>query len=333
MRIGQELMLAALGTMLLLLIAGCGQKGPQHTEKIVLGAETVVHASPVWIAEKKGYFKEEGLNVEIKEFASGRTALLTMLTGEGIDLATAAQTPVIINSFKRNDYAIIGGMVYTEKDIKLLARQDRGIKAPKDMNGKTVGITTGSSGHFFLDLFLSSHRLLMSDVKMVDLEPTRLSQALIQGELDAIATWEPHIYQARKALGDRALLLPSEGLYREDFYFIVRKDYLKDHPEALKRFLRAIEKGEAFIQKNRNEAMEIVRERLKLGVEVVKATWDDFIFRLFLDQSILTSLEDEARWAIINGLTDAEKMPNYLDYIHTEALKAIKPGAVGIVGR
>ncbi|MGC1404596.1 MAG: ABC transporter substrate-binding protein [Thermodesulfobacteriota bacterium] len=333
MKIGQELMLAALGTMLFLFIAGCGQKAPQQLEKIVFGTETIPHAAPVWIAEKKGYFKEEGLQVEIREFASGRTALQTMFKVKDLDLVAAAQTPVIFNSFNRNDFVIIGDMVYSDKDMKVLARQDRGIKTSEDLKGKAVGITVGSSGHFFLGLFLTYHQMPMSAVKIIDLEPARLFQALIEGQVDAIATWEPYIYKARKALGDKALLLPSQGLYREDFYFVTRKDYLKDHTEVLRRFLRAIEKGEAFIQKNRNEAMEIVGQRLKIDGEVMDATWDDFIFRLFLDQSILISLEGQARWAIRNRLTDAKKVPNYLDFIYPDALKAVNPGAVSIAGR
>ena len=82
--------------------------------------------------------------------------------------------------------------------------------------------------------------------------------------------------------------MPSGGIYREDFYVIARKDFIKKHPEALKRFLRAIEKGEDFILKNKKEAMDIVGQRLKLDREIMDATWDDFHFRLSLDQPILS---------------------------------------------
>lgn len=95
----------------------CGTNTPEHIGKIVLGVETVAHASPVWVAENKGYFREEGITVEIREFESGRTALRTMLNEEGIDIATAAQTPVISHSFYRSDYAIVGNMVYSDNDV------------------------------------------------------------------------------------------------------------------------------------------------------------------------------------------------------------------------
>jgi NitT/TauT family transport system substrate-binding protein len=223
-------------------------------------------------------------------------------------------------------------MVYSENDIKMLARQDRGINVPADLKGKTVGVTAGSSGHFFLGLFMAYYQMRASDVKTMDMEPARLSQALIEGQVDAIATWEPHIYKTRKKLGDKAFLLSSGGIYRTDFYFIARKEFIRSRFEALKQFLRAIEKAEEFIRKNNKEAADIVAKRLKMEREILNETWDTFQFALFLDQSILTSLEEEARWAIRNRHTDATKVPNYLGYLYTDALKAVKPEAVLIAG-
>lgn len=334
MVVGTTCRLIALLPVLAALVSGCGRNStPDQVLKIVIGAEPVPHSSPVWIAEAKGYFQQEGVTVEVREFESGRTALRTMLNVEGIDIATAAQTPVISHSFDRNDYAIIGGMVYSDNDLKMLARRDRGIAAPSDLRGKTVGMTGGSSGHFFLALFLALHDMQLTDLKTVDIEATNLARALVEGEVDAIATWEPHIYRARKELGEKALLLPSGDIYREDFYFVARKDFIRKNTEALKRFLQAIKRGEEFISKNGQESKGIVAARLKMDREILDATWDDFHFRLFLDQAILTSLEDESRWAINNRLTTAKKVPNYLDFIHTDALIEIDLRAVTVAGK
>ena len=333
MEINQGFKLAALGIILLLLITGCSQKGPQQLEKIVIGPVSSVNSAPIRVAENKGYFREEGLMVEIKESPSGPAALQTLLDDKAIDLATAAQMPIVIKSFHRNDYVIIGVMSTSDNDHHILAMRDRGITAPKDLKGKSVGTRVGSSGHFFLGLFLTYHQMRMSNIKIIDLEMTRLSAALLQGQVDAIASFEPYIYQARKALGDKALLFPSQGLFRDDVYFVTRKDYLKDHTEALKRFLRAIEKADSFIFENKEEALEIVGQKLKMDKEGLKPIWSDLVFKLFLDQSVLISLEDQARWAIRNKLTGAEKVPNYLDYIYPDLLKAVKPEAVKIAGK
>ena len=333
MKIKSRFKLSAVLSVLMLFTTGCNPSAPKKVETIVIGAATVAHSSPVWIAESKGYFTEEGLKEEIKEFDSGREALQTMLNEGGIDIATTAQMPVVSNSFKRSDFAIVGSMVYSDRDHKVLARQDRGIKAPPHLKGRTIGITANSSGHYFLGQFLVHYGLNLSDVRAVDLEAARLPQALIEGQVDAIATWEPNVYKAKKALGDKILVLPSEGVYRMDYYFVARKNFIKNHFQALTRFLKAIEKSDEFIGKNKKEAMDIVEQRVKMDREIINATWDDFRFRLFLDQSILTALEDEARWAIRNRLTDASNVPNYLDYLYTDALKAVRPAAVRIAGR
>ena len=196
-----------------------------------------------------------------------------------------------------------------------------------------MGLTAGSSGHLFLVAFLAYYQIRVSDVRIIDMEPPRFTQALKEGQVDAIASWEPHIHSASKALGDKAFLLPGKGIYRTDFYCIARKDFIRNRSQALKRFLRAIEKAEEFIRKNGKESMEILAQRLKIDRGMLHETWGNFEFRLFLDQSVLTSLEDEARWTMKNRFTDATKVPNYLDYLHTDALKAVKPEAMSIAGR
>jgi len=301
-------------------------------ETIILGCETSLPASPAWIAENKGYFQEEGLNVKIKEFGSGRTALATMLKDGNLDIVTAAQTPVVFNSFHRNDYAIIAAMVNSDNDVKILARQDKGIKNPSDLKGKRIGITKGSTGQFFLVLFLAHNNLDLSEVEIVDLEAPDLSQALVDERVDAISTWEPHILNTRKVLGKKAIILSEPGsIFREDFYFIASGNFIKNNPETLKGFLKAIEKAEVFIQKNKENAMNIISERLKIDEDLINSIWDDFKFGLLLDQTVLISLEDEARWAINAGLTDKTEIPNYLNYIYTDALKEVKPKAVTII--
>ncbi len=196
-----------------------------------------------------------------------------------------------------------------------------------------MGITKGSTGHFFLGLFLAHSGLMLFEIKTIDLEASELPQALIDGRVDAISTWEPHIWNAKKLLGGNAVFLQPRGgakIFREDFYFVPNRNFMENNPETLKRFLKAIEKAEEFIQKNKEEAINIVSQRLKIDKELVLSVWDDFEFQLILDQTILITLEDEARWAIDNNLVDATEVPNYLDYIYIDALEEVKPEAVTI---
>ena len=306
-------------------------QGGETRREVVLGCELSLLPSPVWIAENKGYFEEEGLNVRIREFGSGRTALATMLNEGHLDMVTVAQTPVMFSSFSRSDYAIIAAMVSSDNDVKVLVRQDRGITTPLHLRGKKVGITNGSTGHFFLALFLAYNRLALSEVETIDLEASLLPQALAEGRVDAICTWEPHILNAKALLGKKALILHGQNIFREDFYFVANKTFMKNGPQVLRSFLKAIAKAEKFIQGNRLQSIDIVSKRLRLDKTLTASIWGEFEFRMMLDQAILITLEDEARWAIREKLTEATTVPNYLNFIHVDALEDVKPEAVTVI--
>jgi ABC-type nitrate/sulfonate/bicarbonate transport system substrate-binding protein len=316
------------------LVSGCSEGKPPKFEKLTLGVELSLLTAHVWVAEKNGYFQDEGLTVEIKDFDSGKNALTTMLDVENIqdlDIITVAQTPLMFNSFTRDDYQIIAAMVTSENDVKVLAKKQNGLNVATDLKGKKIGITEGSTGQFFLDLFLSYNDISYNDVDVINLKPSDLPQAVSDGKVDAIVTWEPHIFNAQILLEENALIFSSEGIYREDFYFVGDREYISNNGEALKGFIRAIEKAENFIYSNKDDSITIVAERLGIERSYVVSLWDTFNFQLLLDQMVLITLEEEANWAIKNKFTDATEIPNYANYIYVDALAEVKPEAVGII--
>ena len=216
--------------------------------------------------------------------------MIAMLNGEGMDIAAAAPTPIMFNSFGRQDFFIISTFAYAFEDIKV---------SP-------------------------------SDVEMVDFAPSDLPEALNNGQIDAQVIWEPHGTTARDLLGDKSIRLPSSDIYKTTFNFLTMKSFARENPEILTKFLKAIDTATGFIKNNKEEAQEITANRLNLQKEDVAAHWDEFTFEISLDQSLLINIESEARWAINNNLTDATEVPNYLDYIYLEALEAANPDAVTI---
>ncbi len=300
-------------------------------EKVTIGVEASLLPTAVWVAENKGYFEEERLDLTIKEFDSGKASLIAMLNGEGIDISAAAPTPIMFNSFGREDFFIFGTFAYAYEDIKVIANKDSGIKIAEHLKGKKIGTLMGSTGQFFTEIFLVYNSISSSDVEMVDIAPSDLPEALNNGQIDAQVIWEPHGTTARDLLGDKAIRLPSADVYKTTFNFLTMKNFANENPEVLERFLRAINRATDFINNNTNESQEITAKRLNLKKEDVALHWDDFTFELSLDQSFLINIEDEARWAIGNELTDKTEVPNYLDYIYIDALESVKPEAVTVI--
>ena len=170
-----------------------------------------------------------------------------------------------------------------------------------------------------------------SDVEIVDVRPSDLPDSIYNNEVDAIVIWEPHGYNARQGLGNDAIILPSPDVYQTTFNFVVMKEFAEDNPEELEKFIMAIDMATTYIEDNKVESQNIVAERLDLDREIMVSCWEDFVFEVSLDQSLLITLEAEARWAIINNLTDGTEVPNYLEYLYLDALEEVKPEAVGII--
>ncbi len=303
-----------------------------QVEKVTLGVESSLLPAPVWIAENKDYFEEEGLDVEIKEFNSGKASLIAMLSGnEGITICAAAPTPIMFNSFGREDFYIFSTFAYAYEDIKVIVNKDSGIADVNDLIGKKIGTLMGSTGEFFTETFLIYNLISPDDVEMVNIAPSDLPEALSSGEIDVQVIWEPHGTTAKDLLGDRYLRLPSADVYKTTFNFLTMKNFSTEHPEVLRRFIKAIDKAIVFIENNKEEAQEITANRLNLQKEDVTRHWDEFTFELSLEQSFLINIETEARWAIKNNLTNVTEIPNYLEYIYFETLESVKPEVITII--
>ena len=236
----------------------------------------------------------------------------------------------MFKSFDRDDFSIFATFAYSYSDVKVIARRDKGIQAAIDLKGKTIGTPAGTTGQFFTDAFLIYSGISSSDVAVIDVASKDLPEALSSNMVDAIVIWEPHAFRARQLLGRRAISLESTSVYKETFNFMVMNEYAESHPEALKRFLRAIERATEFIKSDPKEAQAIVVKRLDLEEATTAAIWDDFIFDVSLDQSLVMTLEDEARWAINSKLTNTKEVPNYIRYLYTSALQEVNPEAVSL---
>ncbi len=318
------------------IVASCKEQ-PNETkafkeprEPITIGAALETLSAPVIIAYEKGYFSDEGLDVTMKYYTIGKLTLEALFAGK-VNFAMPAETPIVMNSFKREDFYVIAGFVYYYDDSKIVVRTDRGIRTASDLKGKMIGTTYGTSAHFFLDAYLTSMKVQHKDVKLIDIPQKDLPNALKHGEVDAIAAFEPYAYEAMRDLPGRTIRLPKADLLRETFDLVAMKDFTKNHPETIKKVLRAIDRASTYIQQNKEDSISVLTKKLHMDEKYLYATWNDYKFGLYLDQTLLLTLEDVAQWAITNNLTNKTKVPNYLNFIYFDGLHSVKPKAVRVM--
>ena len=325
--IGIITVVAVLGIGLYWYIQKQSEKYTGPVEKITVAAAEYLTGALIYIAEDQGFFEENGLEVTIKGYESGKAAADALMAGEA-DISTSAGFVFVSNSFEFTDLRVIG-TVATKQIKELVARKDKGISTINDLIGKRIAVKEKSGAEFQLGVFLTFNGILQKDVEFVYLKPSEMLDAISNGEVDAVFVWDPYLYNIKKELGDSVVSWHGG----EDFYFVLltKEDWIENNPAAAERFMKSLLEAEDYIKDNSEEAKEFVKNRFDYESDYIDYSWPKQEFAVILEQAMLITFEDQARWRIKQRLTDTTEVPNYLDYIYLDVLEEVKPEAVGII--
>jgi len=281
------------------------------------------------VALEKGFFRENGLDARIDEYDSGHTSVAALLSGKA-DFAIAADFVGVQTIFTDERLTILSKV--SDHDVfHLVARKDRGISGPADIQGKKVGVTKRTAGEFYLGQFLTRNALSLADVETVDLPPADIVAKIEGGEIDAALIFEPHVYGLNERMGNDIVIWSAQGDQRALGLAYSTKSFADEHPGTVERYVRALIEAERYVRENDRESQALVARTLGYTDAYVRHMWPKFDFEISLDQDLLLSMEAQARWSIANGLTGRPKVPNYLENIWFAALESVKPEASTIV--
>ncbi|WP_292429560.1 NrtA/SsuA/CpmA family ABC transporter substrate-binding protein [Methylobacter sp.] len=326
---------ALMALMFIATLAGCQksssdnkeQRSAEPLQKITVAYTYQPQSTLVHIAVSKGYFAEEGFDIQPLMHTYGKAALQSVIENKA-DFATVAETPVMFNVLKGEKIFVIANIEASSMNNAIVARKDAGIASPGDLKGKRIGFTPGTTSDFFLDSLLTANGLIRQEIEPVPLKPEEMQDAVMAKKVDAVSTWNYPLTQISRMLGADGTVFYDKEIYTETFNIASRQDFVRNNPDAVKRFLRALIKAEDFVTKNPDEAQSIMSLATKIDKDLIHEVWNDFNYRVVLDQTLLITLEDETRWAMKNKLTDQTVMPDYLSFIDIDSLKAVKPEAI-----
>jgi len=178
------------------------QAKPEKTDiKLAVGGKPLLYYLPLTIAERKGFFKEEGLNVEISDFAGGAKSLQALIGGSA-DVVTGAFDHTIQMQAKGQPItAVVLLGRYPGIVLGLTKEAAAKYKSPKDLKGMKIGVTApGSSTNFMVNYMLAKEGLKPEDVSFIGVGggPAAVA-AMKRGELDGISNLDPVITQLERA--------------------------------------------------------------------------------------------------------------------------------------
>jgi NitT/TauT family transport system substrate-binding protein len=167
-----------------------------------------------------------------------------------------------------------------------------------------------------------------ASVKILNLQQHQIVGALQEGRVDAVTAWQGNLAVLQQGKVPEARFFYGERLFRFRFNLVARQDYIKVHETTLRRVLVGLEQAMQFIREHPDQAKAIISRYTGFDPATSMRFYGPDDFDLKLDQAMILALDDQTRWAIKNGLVERQTVPNYLDYIHFDALQAVQPSAV-----
>ena len=242
----------------------------QGKDKVVLLLNWYVYSehAPFFLGKARGYFDQEGIDLDIQE---GRGSGVTV---QAVAAGTAtfgyADVATMMKAASKGAPVTAVGVALQTSPMSVMGFADRNIRKPEDIKGKTVAVTPGDSMSQIWPLFLKKTGLKDSDFKTVSGDAQTKLNAVMNNQADLLLGYvmdqaiklqdatHKEIYPIRFA--DYGVNMVSSGI-------IVQKDYLKAHPDVVKRFLRAATRSLEESAKNPEAAIDaMLKANPKSGV-------------------------------------------------------------------
>lgn len=289
-------------------------------------AQPGTNADSLWMAEAKGLLKAEGLDVQVRLFPSGTTAIQSFKTGAG-DIMYSGDLPALQYWQNGAPYRMIAP---SERDAKgYVVVATNAIKSAKDLTGKIVATRVGSTGSWFISEYLRKNGIDEAVVTVKNLDPPLMPAALCRGDIDAFFIWQPTPAKALQVCPDKIHYLDTaEGYVKGYSVAGARPEWLAtpEGADKAKRFLRAVRKGAEVAAGDFPATAAYLKQKFGLSEAEVKDQHEIMERVLKFDKVFYDDFCSENQW---QQRTGQQKGPSDLGkWIWPDGLRSIDPGLV-----
>jgi NitT/TauT family transport system substrate-binding protein len=300
-----------------LLLIQCSNR---TSEKITLVYSNKVNYEPFILATDKGYYKDEGLDVEVRTVVGGIVAAEAIATGSA-NIAAMGDAPAIIVASRNKTLKIVARYGSGEGIHRIVTQKN--ITEPEHLEGKKVGIQPGSSTHGAFLSWLEKNGLGIENINIVPLNPLDMPDAMFTEQIDAIAGSEPWPTNVRTRCGDKVReLSSSEGLGNTfPHVLVVSEKLLLNNPRAVEKILTALTRAVAYINENIDESAQLISAYTGLPPETQKVCMGRLSWHVAFDSTDYKSMARTA--SFLKDFGKIELIPDFTEIVDTSFLKEI----------
>jgi NitT/TauT family transport system substrate-binding protein len=269
------------------------------------------HVAPFLLAQEKGYFKEQGLNVTVDP-GTGSLDSINRTASGAYDLAVADINSLIRYRDTPSNTALKGVMmVYDSPPFAILTLKKNGITKPKDLEGKILGAPANDGAYANWPILAKLNNIDVSKVRIDNVGFPVREALLAQGKVDAVTAF------GSNALGLRAnnvapdeivtLLMRNFGMDLYGSAIVANPEFIKTQPKAVAGFVRGLIKGFQETFRDPEAAIDVLMKRnpiVKREVELAR-------LKTVMEQSYIT---DEVR-ANGFGAVDMKRLETSMDQL------------------
>ena len=269
------------------------------------------------VAVEKGFFAKQGIAVEPLRFNSGPACAEALYSGSA-DIGTMGDSTAIIAVVQYPRLRIVASHSTGEHRHRLIVKKDGPVRSIQQLRNRRIGIKKGTSTHGGFLSVLLSREIPPTAVTIVDLNPSTMPDALIAGSVDAIAASEPTPSLAELKGGRELLTFGGLG-NQYPILMLARDSFISRREGDLRAFFAALRSAEAFVRDHPDETTALLSRCTGLPLEVAKIAMGRHEYRLRLDESIVSSLRQTARF-----LLDQKKIASMPDLSRTLAARFLE---------
>ncbi|MFE7835859.1 ABC transporter substrate-binding protein [Streptomyces sp. NPDC057474] len=244
--------------------------------KVVVGLLSVAAVAPAYLGEDKGFFSDEGLDVEFRPVQGGAEAVPMLMSNE-IQFSFGNAISMAYAQLQGIDMQFVtegaqGGTDPKDNTTGITVAKKSKIRTADDLAGKTFGVNQLKAlGEITIRTALEKRGVDASKIKFVELDFPEMNAALANGSIDAAFSTEPFMSQGLAA-GNRVVMdsISETAPHLSLSGYFSSKQYIDKNPDVVKRFQRAMNRSLDYASKHEDEVRTVIPQHTKVPAKVAQ---------------------------------------------------------------